>query len=150
MIWQRIRKTIEQAGEIAKNLLAVGALIAAIWAVIAFSVSDAPFQRALDTLSGGKRLGSAQGWVWLGEGPDHKNYKFILRSGEWVSLESSSVPVNGSLLYSMGRANVRDAAGPWGEEISYLVEGDCVTVEQSKVVKTWGWIRVTPVPCSKK
>lgn len=89
----------------------------------------------------------AHGWVWLGEGKTGETYKFSLQKGTWKKIDNFNIPDNGSILQCLDRSNVRDDAGPWGNEISYFVTGDCVKVLKTKVVSKWVWAKVIPEKC---
>jgi hypothetical protein len=43
-VWTKLFNALNVAGEVAKNLLAVGALLVSFWAIVALFYGDAPIQ----------------------------------------------------------------------------------------------------------
>lgn len=113
-MWTKLFNALKVAGEIAKNLLAVGALLVALWATVVLFYGDAPIQRLIDSLTGNQRLGNAAGWVWLGDGQSRSDYQFALLRGAWNTRDGIEIPTSGAILRARTKRNVRKEPGPWG------------------------------------
>jgi hypothetical protein len=145
-MWRKLYTALNVTGEIAKNLLAISALIAVVWAGVVLFYGDSPLQRLVDRLTHNQRLGNAVGWVWLGDGQSRADYQFALLKGSWVTSGDVELPAQGAIVRSTSKRNVRKEAGPWSQKVSYIVAGDCVEVTDSNVLGPWGGVRIQPIP----
>src|SRR5262245_43933211 len=105
-MWTKLFNALKVAGEIAKNLLAVGALLVAFWATVVLFHGDAPIQRLIG-LTGNQRLGNAADWVWLGDGKSRSDYQFALLRGAWNTQDGVEIPTSGAILRARTKRNVR-------------------------------------------
>jgi hypothetical protein len=111
-MWRKLYTALSVTGEIAKNLLAISALIAVVWAGVVLVYGDFPLQRLVDRLMNNQRLGNAVGWVWLGDGQSRADYQFALLEGSWVTSGDVELLAQSSIVRSTGKRNVRKEAGP--------------------------------------
>jgi len=148
-MWTKLFNALKVAGEIAKNLLAVGALLVVFWATVVLFYGDAPIQRLIDSLTGNQRLGNAAGWIWLGDGQLRSDYQFALLRGAWNTRDGVEIPTSGAILRAKTKRNVRKEPGPWDEKVGYIVSGDCVEVSESTILGSWSWVKILPTLCSR-